>query len=67
MWRTLKADEKTKKIPIIVFTVLGREVDFRLSMESGADEFLSKPMKPEDMSNLVREIRLQLSKTKEQA
>jgi CheY-like chemotaxis protein len=64
--KALKASEKTKGIPVIVFTVLGREVDFRLSMESGADEFLSKPLKPEDMSNLLKEIRTQLNKVKGQ-
>jgi CheY-like chemotaxis protein len=62
--KTLKANERTRRIPVIIFTVLGREVDFRLSMESGADEFLSKPLKPEDMSNLVKEIRTQLNKAK---
>lgn len=62
--KTLKANERTRKIPVIIFTVLGREVDFRLSIESGADEFLSKPLKPEDMSNLVKEIRTQLDKAK---
>jgi two-component system alkaline phosphatase synthesis response regulator PhoP len=65
--KTLKAGEKTKGIPVIIFTVLGREVDFRLSMESGADKFLSKPLKPEGMSNLVKEIRAQLNKAKGQA
>lgn len=64
--KALKSNEATKKIPVIIFTVLGREVDFRLSMDSGADEFLSKPMKPEDMSNLVKEIRAQLSKARGQ-
>jgi CheY-like chemotaxis protein len=64
--RALKAEEKTRKVPVIIFTVLGRDVDFRLSMESGADEFLSKPLKPEDMSNLVKEIRNQINKAKGQ-
>ncbi len=62
--KNLKASERTRRIPVIIFTVLGREVDFRLSMESGADEFLSKPLKPEDMSNLIKEIRTQLGKAK---
>lgn len=65
--KTIKTEEKTRNIPVIIFTVLGREVDFRMSMESGADEFLSKPMRPEDMSNLVKEIRTQIQKVKGQA
>jgi hypothetical protein len=41
--RELKAHAKTKNIPVIVFSALGREVDRRLTAGAGADAHLTKP------------------------
>jgi len=41
--RTLKTQPKTKNIPVIIFSALGREVDKNLTAEAGANAHLAKP------------------------
>ena len=41
--RLLKSQAKTKHIPVIMSTVLGREVDRAMTKEAGADAHLTKP------------------------
>jgi len=43
MCRLLKNKKSTRDIPIIILTVLSREVDRGYAFEAGADGFLSKP------------------------
>jgi len=53
MCRLLKNKESTRDIPIIVITVLSREVDRRYAYEAGADGYLSKPF---SIEALLREV-----------
>jgi len=62
--KTLKSQDKTKAIPVVIFTVLGREADFRMSIEASADMFLSKPMRSQDLDNLVVAIKKLLQNVK---
>jgi len=55
--RILKTQAKTRLIPVVMFTALGRDVDRKLSKESGADGHLTKPFASE---SLVGEIKGQL-------
>jgi CheY-like chemotaxis protein len=41
----LKTQPKTRNIPVIMFTALGREVDRKLSSSAGADAHFMKPFK----------------------
>lgn len=47
--KILKSQPKTKKIPIVMFTALGRDVDKKLSKEAGADGHFLKPFTAEDL------------------
>ncbi|MFH1311879.1 MAG: response regulator [Candidatus Eisenbacteria bacterium] len=44
--RKLKADPKTKDIPVILLTAKGRDVDRKLGTEAGADDYVVKPFSP---------------------
>ena len=59
--RILKSQAKTRSIPLVMFTVLGRDVDQRLAEESGCDGYFLKPFTPEDLSS---EVKRYLKKTK---
>ena len=50
----IKSQPKTKNIPVIMFTALGREVDKRLSSEVGADAHLTKPFTKEKLLEEVK-------------
>ena len=41
--RTLRSDEKTKNIPIVMLTARDEEVDRILGLEFGADDYVTKP------------------------
>ncbi len=41
--KILKSQPKTKDIPVIMFTALGRDVDRNLSSWAGADAHITKP------------------------
>lgn len=47
--KALKAGPKTSFIPVVMFTALGRDVDKKLSAESGANGHLVKPFTPEGL------------------
>ncbi|MEN7973228.1 MAG: response regulator [Verrucomicrobiota bacterium] len=44
--KQLKADPKTKKIPIIMLTALCEEADIVTGLEMGADDYVTKPFSP---------------------
>jgi CheY-like chemotaxis protein len=44
----LKADPRTRAIPVIMVTTAGREEDERLCRESGCDDFITKPINRRD-------------------
>src|SRR5712691_45584 len=47
--RTLKADEETRLIPIVIMTALGDIEDRIKGIEAGADDFLTKPVNPREL------------------
>lgn len=44
--RTLKTDESTKSIPVVMLTAKGQEVDKVKGFQSGADSYMTKPFSP---------------------
>jgi len=61
--KILKSQPQTRSIPVIIFTVLNRDVDRTLSVEAGADDFLPKPLEPEDLLLLVKKVKAHLEKS----
>ena len=52
--RALKSDSMTNPIPIVMFTVLGREADITMGKEAGADGHLLKPFTSESLLDTVK-------------
>jgi DNA-binding response OmpR family regulator len=52
--RFLKFDEEYKKIPIVMLTALGGDEDRATGIETGADEYLTKPFETEQLLSAVR-------------
>jgi DNA-binding response OmpR family regulator len=57
--RLLKFDERYKHIPILMLTAKTQEKDRILGMETGADEYITKPF---DMDYLMKKVKEYLSK-----
>lgn len=54
--KLLKADERYRKIPIIVITARANAEDWTLAVECGADGWLTKPVRMEGLLEKVRSI-----------
>ncbi len=54
--QTLKANEQTRHIPVVMVTGLKEPADRRLGLASGADEFLTKPIEQEILLARLRGI-----------
>jgi len=52
--RDIKSNEKLKNIPVIMVTSKDQESDKFWGMKQGADEYLTKPFKPEDLLKAVK-------------
>ncbi len=57
--RLLKFDERYKHIPILILSAKTQEKDKIIGMETGADEYVTKPF---DMDELIGKIKGYLSK-----
>jgi two-component system phosphate regulon response regulator PhoB len=54
--RSLKQDEKTRDIPIVMLTARGEEVDRIVGLELGADDYVVKPFSPRELVLRVQAI-----------
>jgi twitching motility two-component system response regulator PilH len=52
--RDIKSNDQYKKIPVIMVTSKDQESDKFWGMKQGADEYLIKPFKPEDLLKTVK-------------
>jgi two-component system phosphate regulon response regulator PhoB len=52
----LKSDEKTRGVPIIMLTAKGEEADVVLGLETGADDYVTKPFSPKILSARVKAV-----------
>jgi len=57
--RLLKFDERYRNIPIIMLTARVQEKDKTIGMETGADEYITKPF---DMDKLLEKVKLYLKR-----
>ena len=53
---TLKTDDNTKDIYIIVLTSINREKEKEIAFKSGADDYLTKPFRPLDILKKMEEF-----------
>lgn len=56
--RRLKADEVTKKFPVIVLTSSREERDLRDSYNSGVNSYVTKPIKFDEFAKVVSELEM---------
>lgn len=54
--KALRANEQTRNIPIMAVTCLTKEEDIERIFECGADEYLPKPFKMEQLQEKVQEL-----------
>lgn len=54
--RRLKSDEYTKGIPIIMLTARGEEVDKVRGLEIGADDYVTKPFSPRELTARIKAV-----------
>ena len=54
--KMLKADPKTKDIPVILLSAKGRNVDQKVGYEEGADDYITKPFSPRKLVERINTI-----------
>ncbi|GAB4434496.1 MAG: hypothetical protein Kow0031_16240 [Anaerolineae bacterium] len=55
--KTLKRNSRTREIPVIIFTAATEKINTERAKEVGADGFISKPFKKEDLVSLIESFR----------
>lgn len=56
VFKTLKADTRYSRIPIIMFTALAQEADKKLGEKLGADAYITKPFDAEMLLGKIKEL-----------
>ncbi|MFA5159260.1 MAG: response regulator [Candidatus Omnitrophota bacterium] len=54
--QTLKRNEKTRSIPIIMLTAKGTESDKVVGLELGADDYITKPFSPRELVARIKAV-----------
>lgn len=54
--RRLKSDEYSKSIPIIMLTARGEEIDKVRGLEIGADDYVTKPFSPRELTARIKAV-----------
>ncbi len=54
--RTLRSDERTRQVPIIMITAKGSEQDKVEGLEAGADDYLTKPFSPRELVARIKAV-----------
>lgn len=54
--RRLRADERTRPVPVIMLTARAEERDKLAALESGADDYLTKPFSPRELNARVKAV-----------
>lgn len=56
--RSLKKNPETEKLPVVVCSSKNQEIDRLWAMKQGADAYVTKPFKQEDIVKAVRSVNL---------
>ena len=54
--RRLRSEERTRGIPLIMLTARGAEQDKVLGLESGADDYITKPFSPRELVARIKAV-----------
>jgi two-component system, OmpR family, phosphate regulon response regulator PhoB len=54
--RRLRADERTRGIPLIMLTARGEEQDKVTGLETGADDYITKPFSPRELVARIKAV-----------
>ncbi len=54
--RRLRADDRTKALPLIFLTAKGEEIDRVLGLELGADDYVVKPFSPRELVARIKAV-----------
>ncbi len=54
--KRLKADERTKNVPVVMLTAKGQKGDAEEGLKAGADDYIIKPFDPFELNEQVNEI-----------
>ena len=54
--RRLRADERTREVPIIMLTARGEEQDKVAGLEIGADDYVTKPFSPRELMARIKAV-----------
>jgi len=54
--RRLRAEERTRLVPIIMLTARGQEHDKILGLETGADDYITKPFSPRELLARIKAV-----------
>lgn len=52
----LKADQQTKKIPVVFLSAKGQEAEIKTGYESGATDYILKPFAPDQLLRRLSQI-----------
>jgi DNA-binding response OmpR family regulator len=58
----IKAEEKTKHIPVIFLSAKGQETEIQTGMDVGAQEYLLKPFAPDQLTSRIQAVLAQQKK-----
>jgi two-component system phosphate regulon response regulator PhoB len=54
--RVLRSDNQTAEIPIIMLTAMGEETDIVAGLETGADDYVTKPFSPRVLVSRIKAV-----------
>ena len=54
--RRLRADPRTRDLPILMLTARAMEADKLLGLEAGADDYLTKPFSPKELAARIKAV-----------
>lgn len=54
--RTLKENLSVKHIPVVMLSAMCKEEDVQRALQAGADDFIAKPVKKEDLVNRIEKV-----------
>jgi DNA-binding response OmpR family regulator len=54
--RAMKADERTRDIPVVFLSAKGQEAEVQTGLEVGAADYILKPFSPDQLTKRVGEI-----------